>query len=1464
MDYLAIAEQAPAKSFLDIAEAAPMKKREAEIRAAPKPTFGENVKNLLRQQGIFYKTPEEEVAQAQNTYALQKSIEKETAETGRPQEEVAQKYLSVFKKDPTYLQLLSAPIMGTVAAGFLSHPLLTSLGVVGFAGLSELENLAVSKIKQSPYLFGAGKGVRELLPEDVNEATKEFVDVLDFIGKGLILGGVKKKAPEIGQKFTKNILTEYKMPRDVYISPEKVAGVFNPARGPITSEELDLVQSLGLSGGQYKNALNAGVNIRVPAEKVTTIVDKPYWAKIKDVFRIPPFREVRTLPAGKTAAVPSALLPAPAAITVPPDMIAKSWTTTDFQQLPINQQQAILAGKLETAKSAAHRQSIEEKYKVVEPTEEKVLGLTKEQIREELQKKGFPRLVGEEPIGEGKITAVVPTELISTIQKEVFKPSPPMDNKPGGVWLSVNDSWERWLKSEQPDWLKGKKSVDVTIKSGAKLLEINSLEDLKNVYTKYGIPFERRNYKMQLLFDKIKADGYDGIKYTETNQLRLDSPMYGWDADSIVIFDAKNVKVKQLSQPTGEGKVISEETVSKIVSKYPQHIVDQKSLEEVGDKIAMEMGIKHPITWRYHKSSKMGHGATIRVPRGLGRIYINLSVGPSGTRESLAEAAIARGVEPERAWKGKGTPVAVWSSSQGAIKTAIVHELVHALPGFRELSSREQHKKGFYDRLAEERMMRLFDVEYRNVKTKPSEFKTPLTDHDTPSSNVIKSTSPNPQPTKLEKPKPITTWHVEDFPDDALINKSDADTVRTISSINDGIRNGMLKTVEDYKKGKNPYTLNHIIDTPIAFQRLEEKTGFPLYTKYGVEASKARNIIAYEVATIINRFTDGLQKGYQTAGSTERIVNYIVKQEGRLNDEERKIATKLMDIFRDTKDIVSYLRMRRFIDGAEQVPKDLEAIVEEGEKVYVKGGKEALEKWVKGREIGVVTDDRYFPAQLLRKFRTHNSTDPFEVFNPHVHSRTVEEQMYDYSQSIVQKLHSYLTRMYSDYYLYDLLVDAKNDFSQTDMPYDTISSIKKWLVAIQGKGVEVGWWGQVARKARGQFFKVVLAEPTKWVRNYLQRYYMTLQNYPTLQHAMRTKQYFDYKLTVPELDFFCKHISQLRELEREQLYLYEKVFEHGVLGKVDDLATALAHRYTLVDEGNRYVTFKYALASNDLYLKLYKQGKLGLRGMMNKTGMSSFYPLEIKHILSLPVDEARLEIAKQLVDKTQFRYKKTERGLSALSEFGEIATSLLQYPKSVITRYLDSVDMITRGEGIEEKWAGVRLLVGLILLSAVAQNVLEHIVGESKYYDPDLGREVVNDPYSLISVIGSLQIAGAQPGHAVTLARLAKRISDLLYLDSTKQMPSDSYRMTAIRAILKDVDQLGESYIPFIKIAMNGVEAAEGTRSHKLLTMWFDQKTRRQTALRRNKIQRNWVEAWQHFFFGLERKGRKEEKGLWR
>jgi len=248
------------------------------------------------------------------------------------------------------------------------------------------------------------------------------------------------------------------------------------------------------------------------------------------------------------------------------------------------------------------------------------------------------------------------------------------------------------------------KVIDDAMKSGVTPQEIEVMQDA---------------VKNQII---SKADDIDdvlelaaktelGKKLQEQMRAKEEVPLHPVEAGREALREIYPEEVPTVTEP------IAEETVSKIVSKYPQRIVDQKSLEEVGNAIAGEMGIIHPITWRYHKSSKMGHGATIQVPRGLGRIYINLSVGPSGTRESLAKAAIARGVEPEKAWKGSGKyPVAEWSSSQGSIKGTIVHEFIHALPEFRALSSRAQHPQSFYDRLAEERAMRLFDVVVRPIR----------------------------------------------------------------------------------------------------------------------------------------------------------------------------------------------------------------------------------------------------------------------------------------------------------------------------------------------------------------------------------------------------------------------------------------------------------------------------------------------------------------------------------------------------------------------------------------------------------------------------------------------------------------------------------------------------------------------------------------------------------------------------
>lgn len=719
-------------------------------------------------------------------------------------------------------------------------------------------------------------------------------------------------------------------------------------------------------------------------------------------------------------------------------------------------------------------------------------------------------------------------------------------------------------------------------------------------------------------------------------------------------------------------------------------------------------------------------------------------------------------------------------------------------------------------------------------------------------SSVVDPRSPAPLPAPKsvkDGGKAKVAWSVNDFPPTSTLNPSDPGTQRVVSEVNDRIRGKMEHALKVYEKGgPNPYTLNPLLDTPVALQRLEEMTGYPAYTRDYAAVNSGANNAAYEVASRMGELTAGLKEGYLNAKSNERIVTWITKRKGKLNHEEQRTANNIVDGLKRVKDMVSYLRMRRFIDGAEKVPSNLESMVLEGEKVFSEKGAKALEKWVKGKDFGVVTDDRYFPAQLLYKFRTHVSSDPFDVFNPHLHSRDLEVQRYDYSQSLIQKMHAYYSRIYSDYYLYDHLNAIKKDLSSTDVPFKTLDGYKRWLALSQGKGVSVGPIGDAMRKVRGQFFKTILLDPSKWARNYLQRYYMTAQRYPLLSHPERIARHRAYKMTDAETDYFRRHVSQLGELEREQLYLYDQIFDKGWAGKLDKAAIAGAHRYTLVDEGNRYATFKYFLASADTPLRLYKEGRLSLPQLMTKMGISDFYDLELKHVLSLPIEQARLEMARIVVEKTQARYKKRERGVAAMSELGEVATSLIQYPKTIIAAYLDAGKMITEGRTHEEMWNGVRQLVGLSVMAWLAQQTLKSVIGEHYYYDPDLGREVESDPYSLFSILEGMGVGGAQIAHVQTVSRIGKRMFDLLSKDGREM--SDKQRMTQIRGILRDIDTLGEAYIPFLKIALNGMESLNDKRSYRLLTTWFDEKTNRQSALRRNKIERTWTEALQHAIFG--------------
>ena len=108
---------------------------------------------------------------------------------------------------------------------------------------------------------------------------------------------------------------------------------------------------------------------------------------------------------------------------------------------------------------------------------------------------------------------------VGEIENECFtKPS-------GGFWASPVNAvygWKEWNEDEH-----------FTLKPEAKILKINTVEDLE------GLPTLGELYNRYLLdFEKIKNElGYDAIEVMAGSGKGLYYALYGWDCDSILIMN---------------------------------------------------------------------------------------------------------------------------------------------------------------------------------------------------------------------------------------------------------------------------------------------------------------------------------------------------------------------------------------------------------------------------------------------------------------------------------------------------------------------------------------------------------------------------------------------------------------------------------------------------------------------------------------------------------------------------------------------------------------------------------------------------------------------------------------------------------------------------------------------------------------------------------------------------------------
>lgn len=145
-------------------------------------------------------------------------------------------------------------------------------------------DVAISTALQA--LTGKSK-VSELLPEGTSPVLTNTVDILEFIAKAYIAHGIKPGAWR--DKMTKATIEKYNLPREVNISAAQLRDIHQTGK-LTTAEEKQLVRSLQLSSKEYTNLIKSkqDITIKVPGEKVISMVDKPWWATVKSFLGLSP------------------------------------------------------------------------------------------------------------------------------------------------------------------------------------------------------------------------------------------------------------------------------------------------------------------------------------------------------------------------------------------------------------------------------------------------------------------------------------------------------------------------------------------------------------------------------------------------------------------------------------------------------------------------------------------------------------------------------------------------------------------------------------------------------------------------------------------------------------------------------------------------------------------------------------------------------------------------------------------------------------------------------------------------------------------------------------------------------------------------------------------------------------------------------------------------------------------------
>lgn len=271
--------------------------RQPSFRQGEPPSFFDRALRFLSED-----SPAERKAQALNAIATKEVLDDEAARAGKPQNmglfEIWENRDQLnaemgMRQQPNTQELVGGLMSLAIAHGMASAGLVKTLaGLAAFVGASEATKATLSLLSEKDYEFGAP--LSEYLPADAGRNMRFVVDAAEFLAAAKLGHLGAKLVPQAAVKVRDNLfrqITKEVLPRrTVYISPEKIRSLQLDAT-ELTEVEAALVKEAGLTGAQWRQALRYGMDVQVPAEAIIRIADRPWFAKLKDVFKISPYQD---------------------------------------------------------------------------------------------------------------------------------------------------------------------------------------------------------------------------------------------------------------------------------------------------------------------------------------------------------------------------------------------------------------------------------------------------------------------------------------------------------------------------------------------------------------------------------------------------------------------------------------------------------------------------------------------------------------------------------------------------------------------------------------------------------------------------------------------------------------------------------------------------------------------------------------------------------------------------------------------------------------------------------------------------------------------------------------------------------------------------------------------------------------------------------------------------------------------